>query len=257
MASLAPLGVRPPASRNRSANSAPVATVAAVVGASRVTKDHGAHSAPTGAVGTLGDAKQKDVKGVETEVPPADPKEPAPGTGNGAEGGTTSNVAAKGNTGDGVSMRGDNSGREDKEKGEKEVEQGVTEELGAPDEVLVPNAVLVAFPDAAAITKEPLISLVNSEGYSIVSKAELTTHFLPKGWVGTLILKPGASDDPVRLSPSFDPDGGEYVWWLGAGEYVMEAQPKQQRGGLGLGRGGARGVAGGVARTAMHGQART
>src|SRR3569833_4722944 len=164
MASLAPLGVRPPASMSRPATSAPVG-LAAVVRASSATNDHRARSAPTGVMGSLGYIKQKVVDGGEKEVPPADPKEPAPGTGNGGEGGTTSIGAAKDNTGDGGLERGDRSVKEDKEKGEKEVELEVGEELGAPVEVHGPNAVMVAFPDPAAINKEPLISMVNSEGY--------------------------------------------------------------------------------------------
>ncbi|GAQ93037.1 hypothetical protein KFL_012650010 [Klebsormidium nitens] len=102
------------------------------------------------------------------------------------------------------------------------------EKSALPDEEMVdaPDAVVVAFPNVASKTQQPLVSAVNAEGYSIISKGELVMHFLPEGWVGTVVLKPTSTDEPVRLSPSMDLDG-EYTWSLQAGEYLMEAQEKR------------------------------
>jgi hypothetical protein len=41
--------------------------------------------------------------------------------------------------------------------------------------------VVIAFPNSLAITKEALVSVVNMDGYCIVSKTELLNHFLPEG----------------------------------------------------------------------------
>lgn len=262
MATLAPVGFRPPSCTSRRATSAPVA-VSADVRATRSPKDRGALSAPLAAKSALdGTRQQGNEKGSRKEDDPA-ANVKGQSSGTGQEGDSR---ISKGDprrperdeiSGPGQKDSADQEGEQD-EGGEDANNVVVQDEVDEqPEELLAPNAVTIAFPDPAAITREPLVSMVNSEGYSIVSKGELTTHFLPKGWLGTVILKPGESGDPVRLSPSLDPETGEYVWCLGGGEYMMEAQPKQQRAGPGLDRGVGRGVAGGVARSGMQRPART
>src|SRR3569623_254171 len=211
MASLAPLGVPPPASVDRRASSAPTPK-ATVVRASSATKDDGAQSDPAGARSALGHTKQRDLEQRKKEVSPADPTEPCPRTAQRTDNGS-SMEGAQVNTGCGRPSSGEKSIPEKIDDPDRDVEHGEgDEQLDAQEELLAPGAVLVAFPNPSAITREPLVSMVNSEGYSIVSKSELTAHFLPPGWVGTVIVKPGESDEAVRLSPAFDPDGGDYLW---------------------------------------------
>jgi hypothetical protein len=87
--------------------------------------------------------------------------------------------------------------------------------------------VVIAFSNSLAITTEALVSVVNTDGYCIVSKTELLNHFLPEGWTGTVVLQLERSDGSyVRMSPGLDTDGTNYLWSLGSGEYKMEvAQP--------------------------------
>jgi hypothetical protein len=186
------------------------------------------------------------------EVPPADPKETGQVSGNpsngwsfrGGEGpneGGRRATAGDSGQGGGPSREGSD-GDAYGDGGDPEAEFAIA-----------PDAVVIAFSSRAAITKEPLVSVVNSEGYSIVSKSELIGHFLPACWTGTVILKPGESGEPVRLLPTLDPDGGDFVWSLGAGEYVMEAHAKQGRVGTVKGRGSG-GIA--CARSGLQGPAR-
>jgi hypothetical protein len=49
--------------------------------------------------------------------------------------------------------------------------------------------VVIAFPNSLAITRQPLVSVVNTDGYCIVSKTELLNHFLPEGLTGTVVLQ--------------------------------------------------------------------
>jgi hypothetical protein len=93
--------------------------------------------------------------------------------------------------------------------------------------------VVIAFPNSLAITRQPLVSVVNTDGYCIVSKSELLNHFLPEGWAGTVVLQSERSEgDYVRMSPGLDIDGTDYLWSLGPEEYKMEvAQPCVLKGG--------------------------
>jgi hypothetical protein len=93
-------------------------------------------------------------------------------------------------------------------------------EVGMRDEVVV-----IGFPDKLAITREPLVSVVNPDGFSMVSKKELEMHFLPQGWKGTIVLQLERSvGDYVRMSPGWDAEGTDYLWSLAPGEYKMEAR---------------------------------
>lgn len=271
MASLAAFGFRPPSCQNGSkrSTSAPMGR-ATIVRASSVTNNTGTCSAPqaTTCTGVEADGKRERMTlnrkaGVSAT---GETQEKGPGyekcTDGGSAGGQGGGDGHMGKEGEGGpedrTQRevvkedvNENSEQEDASDGDGRKEDS---NLGdGQEETLLPDVVVVAFPSISAITKEPLISVVNSEGYSIVSKGELTGHFLPKGWMGTVILKPGGADETVRLSPSLDPDGGDYVWSLGAGEYIMEARIKETRSGLGK---GSSGLTGQGSRGGMQGGAR-
>lgn len=105
--------------------------------------------------------------------------------------------------------------------------------------------VVIGFPNKLAITREPLVSVVNPDGFSMVSKTELAKHFLPEGWTGTIVLKLERSvGDYIRMSPGLDPEATDLLWSLGPGEYMMEvAEARAHRGGMrggGSGRGAPR-----------------
>jgi hypothetical protein len=102
--------------------------------------------------------------------------------------------------------------------------------------------VVIAFPNSLAITRQPLVSVVNTDGYCIVSKTELLNHFLPEGWTGTVVLQLERSEGGyMRMSPGLDIDGTDYLWSLGPGEYKMEvAQPRVPKAGA-RGTGSSRG----------------
>jgi hypothetical protein len=71
--------------------------------------------------------------------------------------------------------------------------------------------VVIAFPNSLAITRQPLVSVVNTDGYCIVSKTELLNHFLPEGWTGTVVLQLERSEGGyMRMSPGLDIDGTDY-----------------------------------------------
>jgi hypothetical protein len=109
-----------------------------------------------------------------------------------------------------------------------------TEEL--PDEEFpedvaneeVVHLVTVGFLDRISKAKAPFVSAPNREGFSMITKVELLSHFLPPGWEGVIKLKPAnGCHDTVALSPSIDPDGNGLMWSLGVGDYIMEAIPKK------------------------------
>jgi hypothetical protein len=92
----------------------------------------------------------------------------------------------------------------------------------------VVHLVTVGFPDRISKAKAPSVSAANIEGFSIITKVELLSHFLPPGWEGVIKLKPANEcHDTVALSPSIDPDGNGLMWSLGVGDYIMEAIPKK------------------------------
>ena len=103
--------------------------------------------------------------------------------------------------------------------------------------------VVITFPDRLAITSRPLVSVVNPDGFSMVSKTELATHFLPEEWTGTIVLQLERGDgQKLRMSPGWDAEGADLLWSLGPGEYEMEvAKARAPKGGM-RGGGGGRGA---------------
>jgi hypothetical protein len=92
----------------------------------------------------------------------------------------------------------------------------------------VVHLVTVGFPDRVSKAKASFVSATNIEGFSMITKVELLSHFLPPGWEGVIKLKPvNGYHDTVALSPSIDPDGNRLMWSLGVGDYIMEAIPKK------------------------------
>jgi hypothetical protein len=88
--------------------------------------------------------------------------------------------------------------------------------------------VTVGFLDRVSRAKVPFVSAPNIEGFSMITKVELLSHFLPPSWEGVIKLKPAKGcHDTVVLSPSIDPDGNGLMWLLGVGDYIMEAIPKK------------------------------
>jgi hypothetical protein len=70
----------------------------------------------------------------------------------------------------------------------------------------------VGFPDRISKAKAPFVSAPNIEGFSMITKVELLSHFLPPRWEGVIKLKPAnGCHDTVALSPSIDPDGNGLI----------------------------------------------
>jgi hypothetical protein len=98
--------------------------------------------------------------------------------------------------------------------------------LEDPPKEEVVLVVKVGFLDRINKAADPFVSAPNTEGYSMITKVELVSHFLPAGWEGVIRLKPAnGRNDTVALSPLFDPDGNGLMWSLGLGDYVMETIP--------------------------------
>jgi hypothetical protein len=96
-----------------------------------------------------------------------------------------------------------------------------------PEEEVVP-LVKVGFPNRISKAADPFVSAPNTEGFSMITKVELVSHFLPVGWEGVIRLKPAIGrHDTVALSHSMDPDGNGLMWSLGLGDYIMEAISKK------------------------------
>jgi hypothetical protein len=88
--------------------------------------------------------------------------------------------------------------------------------------------VTVGFSDRVSRAKAPFVSAPNIEGFSMITKVELLSHFLPPSWEGVIKLKPAKGcHDTVALSPSIDPDGNGLMWLLRVGDYITEAIPKK------------------------------
>jgi hypothetical protein len=88
--------------------------------------------------------------------------------------------------------------------------------------------VTVGFPDRVSRAKGPFVSAPNIEGFSMITKVELLSHFLPPSWEGVIKLKPAKGcHDTVALSPSINPEGNKPMWLLGVGDYIMEAISKK------------------------------
>jgi hypothetical protein len=95
------------------------------------------------------------------------------------------------------------------------------------DEEVVP-LVTVGFYDRVSKAKAPFVSAPNIEKFSMITKVELLSHFLPPSWEGVIKLKPAKGcHDTVALFPFINPDGNGLMWSLGVGDYIMEAIPKK------------------------------
>jgi hypothetical protein len=117
--------------------------------------------------------------------------------------------------------KGEEGGSERREYEEQEGQE--EEENGMPH--VVENCL-----STDAVNSEPFISTLNLLGYSMVTKAELVMHFLPKDWRGTVVVKPAMGDPlDVALSPEPDLEGTGLMWRLDEGAYSMEAIPAEGR----------------------------
>lgn len=121
--------------------------------------------------------------------------------------------------------------------------QGVEAEGEMTEGQMRDPVVVITFPNMLAITRQPLVSVVNPDGFSMVSKTELATHFLPEEWTGTIVLQLERGDgEMLRMSPGWDADGTDLLWSLGPGEYVMEVAKARAPKGGSRGGGGGRGA---------------
>jgi hypothetical protein len=118
-------------------------------------------------------------------------------------------------------LAGDATAVETKELQVEEISEDVA------DKEVVP-LVTVEFPDRVSRAKAPFVSAPNIEGFSMITKVELLSHFLPPSWEGVIKLKPAKGcHDTVALSPSIDPDGNGLMWSTVVGNYIMEAISKK------------------------------